>query len=51
MAAYTDQHGCDWSEGVMKPRLASLGRDIHSLIDYEEQLASRSSSYSMRLLD
>ena len=41
VAAYADQHGCDWFEGALKPRLASLGRDIHSLIEYEEQLASK----------
>jgi magnesium transporter len=41
VAAYADQHGCDWSQGALKPRLASLGRDIHSLLEYEEQLASK----------
>jgi magnesium transporter len=41
VAAYTDQHGCEWSEGALKPRLASLGRDIHSLLEYEEQLSSK----------
>jgi magnesium transporter len=41
VAAYADQHGCDWFEGALKPRLASLGRDIHSLLEYEEQLSSK----------
>jgi magnesium transporter len=41
VVAYTEQHACDWSGGVLEPRLASLGRDIHSLLDYEEQLASK----------
>src|SRR5262249_35053339 len=36
-----DQHGCDWFEGALKPRLASLGRDIHSLLEYEEQLSRK----------
>src|SRR5208282_5447309 len=39
--AYADEYACDWSGGALKPRLASLRQDIHSLIDYEEQLASK----------
>ena len=41
VAAYADLNGREWSEGTLKPRLASLGQDIHSLIEYEEQLASK----------
>jgi magnesium transporter len=41
VAAYTDQHGCGGSNGALEPRMASLGRDIHSLIEYEEQLSSK----------
>src|SRR5271170_6606240 len=41
IVAYTDQYACDWSGGALKPRLAGLRQDIHSLIDYEEQLASK----------
>jgi magnesium transporter len=38
---YTDQYACEWSGGALKPRLAGLRQDIHSLIEYEEQLASK----------
>jgi magnesium transporter len=41
IVAYTDQYACEWSRGALKPRLAGLRQDIHSLIDYEEQLASK----------
>ena len=41
IVAYTDQYACEWSDGALKPRLAGLRQDIHSLIDYEEQLASK----------
>src|SRR5271166_6195742 len=41
IVAYTDQYACEWSGGALKPRLAGLRQDIHSLIDYEEQLASK----------
>ena len=41
IVAYTDQYACEWSGGSLKPRLAGLRQDIHSLIDYEEQLASK----------
>ena len=41
IVAYTEQHAGDWFGGALGPRLASLGQDIHSLIDYEEQLASK----------
>jgi magnesium transporter len=41
IVAYTEEYGCEWSRGALKPRLAGLRRDIHSLIDYEEQLASK----------
>jgi len=41
VVAYADQYACDLSGGALKPRLASLRQDIHSLIDYEEQLASK----------
>ena len=41
VVAYTDQHGNGWSDGALKPRLDSLSRDIHSLIEYEEQLANK----------
>ena len=41
IVAYTDQYACEWSDGAFKPRLAGLRQDIHSLIDYEEQLASK----------
>jgi magnesium transporter len=41
IVAYTDQFACEWSGGALKPRLAELGRDIHSLIEYEEQLSSK----------
>jgi magnesium transporter len=41
VAAFAEQHGCDWFEGVLRPRVASLERDIHSLIEYEEQLSSK----------
>jgi magnesium transporter len=41
IVAYTDQYACEWSGGELKPRLAGLRKDIHSLIDYEEQLASK----------
>ena len=41
IVAYTDQYACEWSGGALKPRLAGLGRDIHSLVEYEEQLSSK----------
>ena len=41
IVAYTDQFAGDWSGGALKPRLAGLVRDIHSLIEYEEQLSSK----------
>jgi magnesium transporter len=41
IVAYTDQYACEWSGGALKPRLAGLRQDIHSLIDYEEQLANK----------
>ena len=41
IAAYTDQYACDWSGGALKPRLVGLRQDIHSLLDYEEQLSSK----------
>ncbi|MDL2403664.1 magnesium transporter CorA family protein [Rhizobium mayense] len=41
IVAYTELHANDWSAGQLEPRLAILGRDIHSLIDYEEQLANK----------
>jgi magnesium transporter len=41
IVAYTDQYACEWSGGGLKPRPAGLRQDIHSLIDYEEQLASK----------
>ena len=42
IVAYTDQYACEWSGGAPQPRLAGLRQDIHSLIDYEEQLAAQS---------
>jgi hypothetical protein len=39
IVAYTDQYACEWSGGALKPRLAGLRGDIHSLIEYEEQLS------------
>jgi magnesium transporter len=41
IVAYTDQYACEWSGGALKPRLAGLRQDIHSLIEYEEQLSSK----------
>jgi magnesium transporter len=41
IVAYTEQHARDWSGGALGPRLVSLSQDIHSLIEYEEQLASK----------
>jgi Mg2+ and Co2+ transporter CorA len=41
IVAYTDQYACEWSGGALKPRLAGLRGDIHSLIEYEEQLSSK----------
>jgi magnesium transporter len=41
IVAYTEVYACEWSEGAFKPRVAGLRQDIHSLIDYEEQLASK----------
>jgi magnesium transporter len=41
IVAYTDQYACKWSGGALKPRLAGLRGDIHSLIEYEEQLSSK----------
>jgi magnesium transporter len=41
VVAYTDQYACEWSGGALKPRLAALRQDIHSLIEYEEQLSSK----------
>ncbi|MFS8047306.1 magnesium transporter CorA family protein [Rhizobium sp. BR 314] len=39
--AYAEQYACDWDGGVLKPRVGSLRQDIHSLSDYEEQLANK----------
>ncbi|MBO9581738.1 MAG: magnesium transporter CorA family protein [Sphingobium sp.] len=39
--AYTEQHTNDWFGDPFSPRLESLARDIHSLLDYEEQLANK----------
>jgi magnesium transporter len=39
--AYADQNACDWSGGVLRARVGSLRQDIHSLSDYEEQLANK----------
>jgi len=39
--AYISQHAGNWSGGTMQPRLTNLDRDIRSLIDYEERLASK----------
>jgi hypothetical protein len=41
IVAYTDQYACEWSGGALKPRVAALRQDIHSLIEYEEQLSSK----------
>jgi magnesium transporter len=41
MAAYVEQFGCDGVDETFKGRLASLRQDIHSLTDYEEQLAGK----------
>jgi magnesium transporter len=41
MAAYVEQNGCEGAEETFKGRLASLRQDIHSLGDYEEQLAAK----------
>jgi magnesium transporter len=41
IVAYTDQYACERSGGALKPRLAGLRGDIHSLIEYEEQLSSK----------
>ena len=41
IVAYTDQYACEWSGGALKPRLAGLRGDIHSLIEYEEQPPSK----------
>lgn len=41
VVAYTDQYTGDWASGALKPRLDRLGQDIHSLTDYEEQLANK----------
>ena len=41
IVAYTEQYACEWSDGTLKPRLAALRQDIHSLIDYEEQLSGK----------
>jgi magnesium transporter len=41
IVAYTEQYACEWSGGALKSRLAALRQDIHSLIDYEEQLSSK----------
>ena len=41
IVTYADQHCCDWVNGALKPRLDSLRQDIHSLTDYEEQLANK----------
>jgi len=41
IVAFADQYACDWSGGSLKPRLASLRQDIHSLADYEEELANK----------
>lgn len=39
--AYADQNACDWAGGGLKPRVAGLRQDLHSLSDYEEQLANK----------
>jgi magnesium transporter len=41
IVAYTEQYACKWSGAAFKPRVAALRQDIHSLIDYEEQLSSK----------
>jgi magnesium transporter len=41
IVAYTEQYACEWSGGALKSRLAALRQDIHSLIDYEEQLSGK----------
>jgi magnesium transporter len=40
VVTYTEQQAKGWSENL-EPRLVGLCRDIHSLVDYEEQLANK----------
>ncbi len=39
--AYADEDVCNWSDGALTQRIARLRQDIHSLSDYEEQLANK----------
>ncbi len=39
--AYAEQYACDWDGGTLKPRVGSLRQDVHSLSDYDEQLANK----------
>ncbi|NLS01323.1 magnesium transporter CorA family protein [Rhizobium sp. P38BS-XIX] len=39
--AYSEQNACDWHGGALKPRVGSLRQDLHSLSEYDEQLANK----------
>ncbi|MGG6894909.1 MULTISPECIES: magnesium transporter CorA family protein [Rhizobium] len=39
--AYADENACNWSGGALTQQVARLRQDIHSLSDYEEQLANK----------
>lgn len=41
ITTYTAQQTEHWSESALKPRMASICQDIHSLIEYEEQLSNK----------
>jgi len=41
VVAYADENACNWSGGLLTQRVARLRQDLHSLTDYEEQLANK----------
>ncbi|NEI73989.1 magnesium and cobalt transport protein [Rhizobium lusitanum] len=41
IVAYADESACNWSGGKLTQRIVRLRQDIHSLSDYEEQLANK----------